>query len=75
MSQSKTPAQFKELIEAARFSAQGGIDVANMLIEADGGDIRANRVYLRQQQERAAEIERQILIIERMTGLFSKVLV
>jgi uncharacterized protein YutE (UPF0331/DUF86 family) len=72
-SQSKTPAQFAEVIAAARFSAQAGIDVAQMLINQEGGDVRSNHIHLRQQQERAAEIERQIEIIERMVDFFAKV--
>jgi hypothetical protein len=74
MSQPIIPPQFKELIEAARFSAQSGVEVAEMLIQQDGGDARSNRVYLKRQQARAAEIERQIMLLSRMTGLFTKVL-
>jgi hypothetical protein len=74
MSQTKSPAQFKELIEAARFSARSGVEVAEMLIKQDGGDARSSRVYLAQQQARAIEIERQITILERMSTLLTKVL-
>jgi hypothetical protein len=73
MSQAKTLPQFKELIEAARFSAKSGVDVANMLIEQDGASRKTHQIYLRQQQERAAEIERQIERLERMATFFEQV--
>jgi hypothetical protein len=74
MIQAKSLPQFKALIEAARFSAESGVAVANLLIEQDKGNpSRSNLVYLRQQQERAAEIEKQIEILARMAAFFAQV--
>lgn len=74
MIQAKSLPQFQALIEAARFSTESGIAVANLLIEQDGGKpCRSNLVYLRQQQERAAEVEKQIEILARMAAFFAQV--
>jgi hypothetical protein len=72
MIQAKNFPQFETLINAARNSAEATVNVAQRLI--DGGLTRTqDYAYLRCQQERAAEVEKQIEILARMAEFFAQV--
>jgi thioredoxin-like negative regulator of GroEL len=73
MSQAQNiPPQFKELIEAARNSAEACVEVAKRLIE-NGLTRSVDYAHLKCQQDRAAEVERQIQALQQLVESSAKV--